>query len=172
MVAHQRQVVQMLSLGLLPQEELQSLLTSAVSEMIVSFYRAGNPGIQVAGLLFNVKPKLAAMLKLRKAINLLPLFTHGAEPTPLALNSMPDRLYFERWRANLFELIPETLKQDGTRAAVRYLVARDAHEWIDCEISLPYLVVNNSEYACAIENLERQLAKNRHYEFDERLNYG
>ncbi len=171
-VADQEEIDRVSGPEMLDPRELQSLLTSAVTEMIVSFYRAGNPGIQVAGLIFNVKPKLAALLKLRKGINLLPLFTKGAEPTPLALSAMPDRLYFERWHANLFMMIPETLKTHGTRAVVRTLAERDAHEWIDCEISLPYLVVNNSEYACAIENLERQLARNRRYEFHERLNYG
>jgi hypothetical protein len=69
-------------------------------------------------------------------------------------------------------LVPETQKQHGVRAAVKFLAARDAHEWIDCEISLPYLVVNNSEYECAIENLERRLLRSRGYSFDERLNYG
>ena len=171
-IADQEQIERVIHLGLLCQEELQSLMTAAVTEMIVSFYRAGNPGIQVAGLIFNVKPKLAAMLKLRKGINLLPLFAEGTEPTPLALSAMPDRLYFERWHANLFELIPETIKLHGTRAAVKYLAGRDTHEWIDCEISLPYLVVNNSGYQYSIENLERQLARHRRYEFRERLNYG
>lgn len=171
-VADEEQIHRVGRLGLLDPQELQSLMTSAVTEMIVSFYRAGNPGIQVAGLIFNIKPKLAAMLKLRKRINLVPLFTEGAEPTPLALKSMPDQLYFERWHANLFDLIPEAIKTHETSAAVRYLVGRDAHEWINCEISLPYLVVNNSEYECAIENMEKQLARPHSYEFRKRLNYG
>ena len=171
-VADQEQIERVVRLGLLGQETLQHLLTPAVSEMIVNFYRAGNPGIQVQGLIFNVKPKLAAILKLRKGINLVPLFTLGTEPTALALNTMPDRLYFQRWHANLLALIPETMRTQGAKAALRYVAGRAAHEWINCEISLPYLVVNNSEYACTIDNLEKQLARPHEYEFHERLNYG
>jgi hypothetical protein len=171
-VADQEQIERVICSGLLSPEELQSIVTSTVSEMIVSFYRAGNPGIQVDGLIFNVKPKLAAMLKLRKGIKLVPLFTHGVEPTPLALSRMPDRLYFEQWHSNLFGLIPEKIKLDGTLAAIKYLAERDSHEWVDCEISLPYLVVINSEYERSIENLERQLARHHAYEFHEKVNYG
>lgn len=170
--ADKEQFEKVVALGLLSQEALRSLMTSAMSEMIVSFYRTGNPGIQVNGLIFNVKPKLAAILKLRKGINLVPLFMEGTEPTALALSAMPDRLYFDQWQANLSKLVPKTQKIQGTRAALRDLVGRDYHEWIGCECSLPYLLVNNSEFEGTIDNLESDLGHQRRYEFSERLNYG
>jgi hypothetical protein len=146
------------------QAEIQAVLTWAFDELIVNSYQTGKTTGQVAGWIFNVKPKLALVLKLKKGLNLVPLFSGGAEPTSLALSSTPDKFYFQRWHAELYKLIPETIERDGTLAAVQYLADRDVHEWLDCEISLPYLLIHNEELEIAIDKLETDLAQHRSYE--------
>ena len=135
------------------------MLTSAFDELIVTCYRTGNAATRVAGWIFNVKPKLAVALKLRKGLNLVPLYSQGVEPTALALNSALDKPYFHRWHSELFKLIPEAIVHEGMLAAVRYMAGRDIRDWQDCEVSLPYLLVNNDELECAIEKLETKLAQ-------------
>jgi hypothetical protein len=56
-----------------------------------------------------------------------------------------------------------SIQSKSMPAAVRYMVSRDIREWQDCEISLPYLVVNNAEFESAVQKLEAKLAQ-RPYE--------
>jgi len=53
---------------------------------------------------------------------------------------------------------------------VRYMAGRDIHEWQDCEVSLPYLVVNNAEFESAVQKLEAKLAQ-RSYELIKEMAY-
>jgi hypothetical protein len=161
---------QLIRTGVMSQAELQAVLTSAFDELIVNSYRTGNAATHVAGWIFNVKPKLAAALKLRKGLNLIPLYSLGVEPTAQALNSALDKPYFHRWHAELFKLLPDTIVHEGMLAAVRYLAGRDIREWQDCELSLPYLLANNAELECAIEKLEAKLAQ-RSYELTREMAY-
>jgi hypothetical protein len=143
----------------------------AFDELIINSYQTGKKAGQVAGWIFNVKPKLAVLLKLKKGLNLVPLFPFGTEPTSLALSSNPDKLYFQRWHAELYKLIPDTVERDGTLAAVRYLASRDIHEWLDCQISLPYLLIHDDELDIAINKLETNLIQHRSYEITREMAY-
>lgn len=159
-------VEQLIQSGITTQAEIQSVLIWAFDELIINSYQTGKTVGTVAGWIFNIKPKLALLLKLKKGLNLVPLFSCGAEPTDLALSSNPDKLYFQRWHAELYKLIPNTIERDGTLAAVQYLASRDVHEWLDCEISLPYLLIHNEELEVAINKLETNLIQHRSYEID------
>ncbi len=163
-------VEQLVNSGVISPVEIQAVLSSAFDELIANCYRTGNVAAPVAGWIFNVKPKLAIALKLRKGLNLIPLFLQGAEPTAAALSSALDKPYFQRWHDELYKWIPDTVERDGTLAAVRYLAGRDIREWQDCEISLPYLLLNNAELECAIEKLEAKLAQ-RSYELTKEMTY-
>lgn len=152
-------VEQVVHSGMIGQTELRAVLMSAFDELLVNFYRAGTPAVQVVGWIFNIKPRLARALKSKKRLNLVPLFSQGAEPTKLALTSSPDKLYFERWHGELYKLIPDSIGRDGTLAAVRYLASRDVSEWSNCEISLPYMLLHDDAFKCAIDRLETNLAR-------------
>ena len=152
-------IEQLASTGAMNQAEIQAVLTSAFDELIVSAVRNAHALTHMAGWIFNVKPKLAVSLKLRKGLNLISLYSQGVEPTAQALSSALDKPYFHRWHTELFKLIPEAIVQEGMLAAVRYMAGRDIRDWQDCEVSLPYLVVNNAEFENAIQKLEAKLAQ-------------
>jgi hypothetical protein len=154
---------QVVNTGAMSESEIQAVLALAFDELIVSAVRNAHALTQMAGWIFNVKPKLAVSLKLRKGLNLIPLYSQGVEPTARALSAALDKPYFHRWHTELFKLLPAEIVQQGMLAAVRYMASRDIREWQDCELSLPYLVVNNAEFENAIQKLEAKLAK-RPYE--------
>jgi hypothetical protein len=156
-------IEQLVKTGAMSQAEIQAVLASSFDELIVSAVRNAHALASMAGWIFNVKPKLAVSLKLRKGLNLIPLYSQGVEPTAQALSSALDKPYFHRWHTELFRLIPDTIVHQGMLAAVRYMAGRDIREWQDCEVSLPYLVVNNAEFEAAIQKLEAKLAQ-RTYE--------
>lgn len=164
LVTGDRELIERLvSTGAMSQAEIHAVLASAFDELIVSAVRNAHALTSMAGWIFNVKPKLAVSLKLRKGLNLIPLYTQGVEPTAQALSSALDKPYFHHWHTELFKLIPEAIVHEGMLAAVRYMADRDIREWQDCEVSLPYLVVNNAEFESAIQKLEAKLAQ-RTYE--------
>ncbi len=121
-------IEQLVSTDAMSQAEIQAVLASSFDELIVSAVRNAHALTSMAGWIFNVKPKLAVSLKLRKGLNLIPLYSQGVEPTAQALSSALDKPYFHRWHTELFKLIPDTLVQEGMLAAVRYMAGRDIRE--------------------------------------------
>ncbi len=161
---------QLIRAGVMSPAEIQAVLSSAFDELIVNFYRNEIPAMKVAAWIFNIKPKLAASLKLRKGLNLIPLYAQGVEPTARALNGALDKPYFQRWHTELFKLLPDEIVQQGMLAAVRYMASRDIREWQDCELSLPYLLLNDDEFDSTIQKLEAKLAQ-RSYELMKEMTY-
>ena len=163
-------VEQLVSSGEMAETEIRAVLSAAFEELIVSAVRNAHALTQMAGIIFNVKPKLAVSMKLRKGLNLIPLYSQGVEPTALALSAELDKPYFRRWHSQLFKLLPDEIAQQGLLAGVRYMAARDIREWQGCELSLPYLIVNNDEFERAIRKLEAKLAQ-RSYELTKEMAY-
>ena len=163
LVAADRQLaVQLVSSGAVTATEIRALLQSALSEMIVNFYRTDDIVPDVAGWIFNVKPKLALTLMRFTGLNLVPLYTHGVEPTERALTSALDGPYFQRWHCELTGSMPAEIARGGTLGAARYLASRNLADWRHCGVSLPYLLVNNAEFARAVDRLETMLAQRRY----------
>jgi hypothetical protein len=163
-------IEQVVSSRAMSEAEIQAVLASAFDELIVSAARNAHALTQMAGWIFNVKPKLAASVKLRKGLNLISLYSQGVEPTAQALSTALDKPYFQRWHTELFKLIPAEIVQQGVLAAVRYMASRDIREWHNCEVSLPYLVVNNAEFESAVQKLEAKVAQ-RSYELAREMAY-
>jgi hypothetical protein len=157
--ADQQLAARLVGSGAVARAEIRALLGSALSEMIVNFYRTDDIVPDVAGWMFNVKPKLALTLTRFAGLNLVPLYTHGVEPTEQALTSELDGPYFQRWHRELKSSMPTEIAHTGRLKAVRYLASRDLADWRHCGVSLPYLLVNNAEFGRAVDRLEGYLAQ-------------
>lgn len=147
----------LIAAGMMAKADLLAMLPDLFDELIVHSYRRAmpRPGTQHwAGCLFNVKPRLAQTLRAKKDLGLLPLFADGVElaDETLAPGGLFER-YFAKWTPELSRPPrggPPRIGNESTTC-----VAQPA--LLECDISLPYLIVCNAELECAILALETKL---------------
>lgn len=150
--------------GALEPPTLKALLAAASAEVVLAAARLGEriaAEAPVAGWLFNVRPRAAISLRDRLGLDLVPLYTGGAQPTPQSLASPLDGPYFHHWQQQLCSDLPPTVQQavgrEGPAAAVRHLAQQDCAAWQQREVTLPFLVHADARLGRALDRLQAQL---------------
>ena len=160
-IIDRKDVKGLIAAGMMAKADSLTMLPDLFDEFIVHSYRRAipRPGTQHwAGWLFNVKPKLAQTLHAKKDLGLLPLFADGVEfaDETLAPGSLFER-YFAKWTPELSS--PPEVRRPGLATAIRHVAQRNPTARLECDISLPYLIVCNAELERAIQTLEAKLGQ-------------
>jgi hypothetical protein len=161
---------ELVSSGAMTESVFRTVLAGAFDELIISTARNGQAVTRVSAWIFNVKPRLAAALRMREGLNLIPLYSEGVEPTEGALTNPLDRPYFCRWHDELAKAAPPEVARQGAKAVVRYMASHEIRAWHHCDATLPFLLLNDAGLECAIQKLEARVAR-RPYELCPELAY-
>lgn len=148
--------------GEMSETEYRAMQSGAFDVLMVSAKRFVGAMFPTASWIFNVKPRLAAALRIRQGLDLIPLYLNGVQPTAQALSSTVDQLYFHRWNQELLNMAPTQVADKGIAAVVRHLSGCSLRVWQDCAASLPYLVVSGASFDAAINKIGNRVSLRPH----------